>query len=154
MSPPYRSRFRRFYRTAARAALHRASTLRGRDGAPRDIVLHDLSATGCRVSGLPGAARYDAVMIGLTGLGGRPARVIWIDGDQAGCHFDEPLTEKEVALARQGGKVIEARFPQQAASSPESTTDAAVAIRSGVGAWIIVIAILTLAGLAGLLALL
>ena len=116
---------------------------------PRDVLLHDLSETGCRVAGLTGAARYDHVMIGLAGLGPRPARVIWTHGDQAGCHFDEPLTDDAVALAQRGGKVIEAQFsrdlappPSQPATTPYSArTRLAVMVAAAALGWALLVAI-------------
>ncbi|MDO7833840.1 PilZ domain-containing protein [Sphingobium sp. HBC34] len=111
MTGPYRTQLHRFYRAARRQDVHRPSTLRADDGVPVDVLLEDVSITGCRIAGVPDMARGEAILIGLAGVGARLARVIWIEESRAGCHFDAPLSAEEFARTQQAGTVVSGAFP-------------------------------------------
>lgn len=111
MTAPYRTQLHRFYRAARRQELHRVSTLRAEDGAPIDVLLEDVSTSGCRISGVPDLAQGEAILIGLAGVGARLARIIWIEDNRTGCHFDAPLSAEEFATTQQAGTVISGAFP-------------------------------------------
>lgn len=130
MKPPYRPRLHRFYRAASRLALRRASTLRTADGAPRDVWLEDVSLTGCSLSGVPPLVPGASVLVGLSGVGARGGRVVWVQDGRAGCLFDLPLSPAEFDLAKQAGIIVRANF---GASLPpeEPTATAPAAKRAG-----------------------
>jgi hypothetical protein len=86
-----------------------------------DVLVEDVSATGCRLSGVRDLGLHEAVLIGLAGLGARPARVVWAQDGQAGCHFDVPLSAAELERAQEAGVVVRSLFPLT--MSPGKPTD-------------------------------
>lgn len=130
MTAPYRTVLHRFYRSFKRHAMNRVSTLRGDDGTPIDVMLEDVSASGCRISGSPALVPHEAVMIGLAGLGARPARIVWSQDGRAGCRFDIALSAAEFERTQEGGTVITGAFPLTVAP----TRPAALALTQEAGA--------------------
>lgn len=118
MTGSYRTQLHRFYRAARRQELGRPSTLRADDGAPVDVLLEDVSTSGCRISGVPELAQGEAILIGLAGVGARLARVIWTEENRAGCHFDAPLSAEEFARTQQAGTVVSGAFSVRAPAGP------------------------------------
>lgn len=91
-----RAKVYRRERTSERLPVGRASTLRGSDGDPIDVRIADLSTTGCRLSTPLPVEIDEEIMIGLPGVGMRPARVIWQQEGEAGCAFIAPLAFADV----------------------------------------------------------
>jgi hypothetical protein len=155
MTVAYRTVLHRFYRSSKRHALGRASTLRMQDGAPVDVLVEDVSASGCRLSGTPDLRPHEAILIGLAGLGSRPARIVWMQEGEAGCRFDMPLSDGELARAQQAGVVVTAMFDRVQDAMPDRalvSTDArasgeprvrlAIICLAAVMSWALVAAIL------------
>ena len=101
----------RLKRTSERLAISRASTLRARDGQPIDVVIEDISATGCRIRIPLPLAVEDRLMIGLAGVGARSCRVVWAKDAEVGCEFDTPLTFAEIEETRFARTLRQGRFP-------------------------------------------
>ena len=89
-------------RGALRFSTDMASTLRGRDGRPLDVIIADFSRTGFRFF-VEEEIVFPAgtlVSIGLSAAGSRPARVLRADGSGAyGCEFLTPLDDADLRLA-------------------------------------------------------
>lgn len=121
-------------RDADRAGLGRASTLRQDDTLnPFDVTIDDLSCGGCRLSGGASLAVGDEVSIGLPGIGGSIAHVIWVQGDSSGVSFTQPLTDDAINTVRRAQTLVDGRFhaavrtipPAQPVRSPLSMVTAA-----------------------------
>ncbi|BBD98569.1 PilZ domain-containing protein [Sphingobium amiense] len=110
MNAPYHTVLHRFHRSSERLDVSRASTLRLDDGDPLDVLLEDVAVGGCRISGVRDLAPQEAIMIGLAGVGSRPARVVWSQGGQAGCEFDQALTFRELEETQAAGNVVTGNF--------------------------------------------
>lgn len=111
MTAPYRTILHRFYRSANRHDVQRASTLRSGDGTPVDVLLEDVSTSGCRISGAPDLRPGEAILIGLAGVGARPAHIVWAGEGEAGCAFDQPLGAEELDKVQRAQTVITGDFP-------------------------------------------
>lgn len=110
MNAPYHTILHRFHRSSERHDVSRASTLRLDDGDPIDVLLEDVAVGGCRISGVQGLNPQEAILIGLAGVGSRPAQVVWAQGGQAGCEFDQALTYTELEETQAAGNVITGNF--------------------------------------------
>jgi len=97
-------------RTSERLMLGRSSTLRTADGAPIDVVIEDLSVTGCRIRTSLQMHKGEEVVIGLPGVGTRRGHVAWSDGTEIGCEFEAPLTAAQVHETRTTETLIEGQF--------------------------------------------
>lgn len=86
-------------RAAPRVAIGRPSTVRDHGGAPRDVLVEDLSQTGFRYCSAKHLAVGTAVRLGLAGAGTAAARVVRQDGDEHGCEFETPLTVAQLQSA-------------------------------------------------------
>jgi hypothetical protein len=107
-------------------------------------LVEDVSATGCRLSGAPELGAHETVLIGLAGLGARPARVVWAQDGQAGCHFDAPLSAAELERTQQAGVVVvTGLFPQRQAAAAEPGPEDASTLPSGIRLAIIGVAALS-----------
>jgi PilZ domain len=84
---------------AERTRVERGSTLREEGGAPREVLVHDLSRTGFRFSSSSHIAIGATVRLGLAGAGSANARVVRRDGDDHGCEFHWPLTAAQLDSA-------------------------------------------------------
>lgn len=98
-------------RAAERHALDADATLRGEDQLPIDILVADLSATGCLFVCAEELAPDAEITIGIAGVGRRQARIVRALGQRYGCAFAVALTEAEAAAARtaSGGTIVD--FP-------------------------------------------
>lgn len=110
MNAPYHTVLHRFHRSSERHDVSRASTLRLDDGDPIDVLLEDVAVGGCRISGVQGLNPQEAILIGLAGVGSRSARIVWAQGGQAGCEFDQALTYSELEETQAAGNVITGNF--------------------------------------------
>ncbi|QGP77687.1 PilZ domain-containing protein [Sphingobium sp. CAP-1] len=134
MTGSYRTRLHRFYRAARRQQLQRVSTLRADDGAPVDVLLEDVSMSGCRISGAVDLTPGEAIWIGLAGVGTRAARIIWAESGRAGCHFIDPLSAAEFDQTHQASSVVATLFPARPAPAfiaPAEPEDAPRPSRAG-----------------------
>lgn len=147
-------------RAAARRKVSKGSTLRGEDGAPRDIVLEDLSLTGFRVSGHDGLAAGDPILVGLAGVGVREATVVWSNDHAAGCEFLAPISSVEMDRTVSANTVVQGSFAWSRDAGrtqmPEQTPPQRFSLRGrlaimavgAVGTWVVVIGLARLAFLA------
>lgn len=87
-------------RTAERHPLGADATLRGEDQVPVDILVADLSATGCLFVCTEDLAPDADITIGIAGVGRRQGRVVRAQGQRYGCEFAVQLTEAEIVAAR------------------------------------------------------
>ncbi|MBH1993036.1 MAG: hypothetical protein I8H86_09115 [Sphingomonadaceae bacterium] len=92
--------------------------MRDGHGAPVDIVIDDVSETGCRIRAgdLPGPG--ENIRIGIAGIGIRAAEVIWSERGVAGCAFDAPLTRAELEQTLTADTLVMGSFVQQQAAAP------------------------------------
>jgi hypothetical protein len=61
------------------------------------LRVSDLSASGCRLQDVAGLSQLAEVWVKLAGLLPMRARVMWQNGDEAGCEFIDPLSESDLA---------------------------------------------------------
>ena len=95
---------------AERSVIGRPGTLRERAKPLRDILVEDLSRTGCRMRSdveIPAGTR---ISIGIPGAGMQAARVMRSKGEVHGCAFLLELTDQEVENAMWVNTVPEAAF--------------------------------------------
>lgn len=104
-----------------RLSIERIGTIRVDDEwAGQEVIVSDLTRSGCRVE-YPGViAKGTKVTIGLAGIGMRDAEVAWSRNGVHGCEFDIPLASGGVTAATvgnvkafpgQGGVVADALEP-------------------------------------------
>lgn len=86
-------------RTAERHVIEADATLRSHDQAPVDVLVADLSTTGCLLVCAEPLALDCEITLGITGLGRRKARVVRALDHRYGCEFLAALTDTEVAAA-------------------------------------------------------
>lgn len=115
----------RIERTEDRVPVARPSTLRGPNGDPGDVLIEDLSTTGCRLATATDHAIGDEVMIGLAGVGIRQAQVVWAEEGHIGCAFDEPLSLNDIQKTRFAETVAEGRFGNLPTAAEEDAEDGA-----------------------------
>ena len=98
-------------RAADRHDLGADATLRAVDDSPLDILIANLSATGCLFVCSERLEVDGAVTIGIAGLGRLPARIVRAEGQRYGANFDRLLDAAELnaALALSDDTVIQ--FP-------------------------------------------
>jgi len=98
-------------RAAERHALDADATLRGEDQVPVDILVADLSATGCLFVCVEEFAPDAEITIGIAGVGRRQAKIVRVMGSRYGCEFVTALTDLEIGTARTapGGTIVD--FP-------------------------------------------
>jgi len=97
-------------RSAERHDLGADATVRGADRVPIDVLVADLSQTGCLfVSTEP--LRIDTIItIGIAGVGLREARIVRHQDVRFGCIFLIPLTAGELAAGLSESQTV-ALFP-------------------------------------------
>lgn len=89
-------------RSAARRPVAIAATLRDVERRPFDVAVTDLSETGFRVPSAADLSPGTVITLGVTGLGMRPARVIWRKAGSYGCEFVQPISEVALDQAAAG----------------------------------------------------
>lgn len=95
-----------------RVAVDRVGTLRDTERTPVDIMVDNLSTTGCMFlldRELPLGA---LVSIGIPGVGVRYARISRVEHPQYGCAFLSPVSDADIAAALSVDTVIAGAFPQ------------------------------------------
>ena len=79
-------------RAAERHRVHvTRATLRKRGNVPVEGMLHDLSIYGCRLLLRTKHGEGERLWLSLGSHGPIPAIVVWNDGAQLGCRFEEPI---------------------------------------------------------------
>lgn len=96
---------------AERVRLGRAATMRERKMVACDVVIEDLSATGCRVRGGMMLPVGSLISIGIPGTGMHAARVARVGDGEFGCAFLIPVGEEDIARACSIDTVAEGNFP-------------------------------------------
>lgn len=86
-------------RTAERRVIEADATLRQNDQVPVDVLVADLSTTGCLFLCDTPLASGDEISIGIAGLGRHQARVVRSMDQRYGCTFLTPLTDADVTAA-------------------------------------------------------
>ncbi|MFC3441723.1 PilZ domain-containing protein [Sphingobium rhizovicinum] len=118
-------------RTVDRFVVNRPSTMRDQEGAPIDVVIEDISETGCRIRSDAIPAIDDEIRIGIAGIGIRNARVIWSDDRSFGCTFDDALSAHNVAMTMEAATLVQGVFEKPGIGpAPEATPDGALGPRS------------------------
>ena len=116
-------------RGAIRFDVHRASTVRGLDGRPVDVLVEDFSRTGFRFLADSEFPIGTLLAVGLSGAGQHEAKLVWREGNRHGCEFLVPLPRSRMARAFTGRETIVAnlqaeidrRFaPPEPVTRPES----------------------------------
>lgn len=93
-------------RKADRVSIDLAAGLRQRGAAAVSVHIRDLSTHGFRIVTHLELAVGTDVWLRLPGLEASLARVMWVDGNLAGCAFDRPLHPAvlELVVKRAGGR--------------------------------------------------
>lgn len=140
-------------RAADRHALEIDGTVRATANGPVDVMVSDLSTTGCYFQTAEALDAGEIITIGLAGVGRREASVVRALQYGCGCEFVVPLSANELrdALATPADVVV--AFPSGAdrASPDEAVTPVggdtypgfakvSILIGGGVGAWALVAA--------------
>lgn len=95
---------------ASRQELDRWATLRDSAMRPHDILVEDLSTTGCKIILNLDLQVGMLVRVGISGAGMRAARIVRGSMPMFGCAFVEPMAEDEVRRAAGAETVIAAGF--------------------------------------------
>lgn len=106
-------------RTRVRVPIDRPAVLR-RDSDAHEIRIEDLTRDGCKIKTSVDLKPGDCVTVGLAGIGRHNVVVLWCDGNEYGCVFDEPLPSGAVTAALQNNVD---RFAEAALSTPIPMTN-------------------------------
>lgn len=93
-----------------RISLDRTATLRDGSQKPLDVVVHNISSTGCLVSTDAELPDDMLVTIGIAGLGTRPARVARQSETLYGLAFLELANESDLLPARDAQTLVDGVF--------------------------------------------
>jgi hypothetical protein len=99
-------------RRAERRRANAPSTLRASETGPVDTFVHDISATGAKISCDAELLIGDFVSIGLTGVGAVRAIVVWRRTHDYGLDFLIPLTPEQIDRAFADGSVVSLAPPR------------------------------------------
>jgi hypothetical protein len=88
------------HKRAPRSSLSKAATLRDRAKLHVEVVIEDISRTGCRITSGSPLSVGSIVGIGIQGLGPQAGRVVRYDEDGYGCVFLLELDDEQVQTAR------------------------------------------------------
>jgi hypothetical protein len=95
---------------AERVGIGRVSTFRDESRIPTDVLIKNLSQTGCLF-------QYDAevpvgalISIGLADLGVHSARVVRVQDHEYGCEFLAPIGDADLATALAGKNILQGSF--------------------------------------------
>ena len=139
-------------RAAERQVLDADATLRV-DGRPLDALIANISASGCLFVCAQPLAVGDTLTIGIAGIGRRPARIVRALDTRYGAEFEVPLTASDLSAALSAQREIVVPFPIGIVS-PEGENDAPPSASPlAVPSRIAIIAGLTVASWAALIAL-
>lgn len=104
-------------RSAERHDLAADATVRGADRVPVDVLVVDLSQTGCLFVSAEPLQIESVVTIGIAGVGLREARIVRNQDVRFGCTFLMPLTTAELAAGLTESETV-ALFPFQHPPAP------------------------------------
>jgi hypothetical protein len=84
-------------RSGRRRVVNFTASVQEADSPLQRLKVSDLSTTGCRLQVASDLAKDTEVWIKFAGLLPVRARVMWEQGDEAGCEFVEPLCESDIS---------------------------------------------------------
>ncbi len=113
-------------RSAERHDLAADATVRGADRIPVDVLVADLSQTGCLFVSTQALPVGSVVTIGIAGVGLREAVIVRNQDVRFGCTFSVPLTEAELGAGLAESETV-AFFPSQQSSVAQRETPEQVA---------------------------
>jgi hypothetical protein len=91
---------------ADRFSVDRAGTVRDTTQLPYDMVLEDLSDTGCMLTTEVDLPIGSSVSIAVPGLGMRPAEIVRVDNQRYGCAFLAPLDPGSILAVGRGQQTV------------------------------------------------
>lgn len=100
-------------RSASRMILGRDGTARDLRQQPLDVIIEDLSASGCRLHCGVALPVNQVLNLGIPGVGRREGRVIWEATPGHGIEFLWPLSAEEVARTQTAESLVLGAFPQK-----------------------------------------
>jgi hypothetical protein len=87
-------------RQSARRLVNFAAALREEGAKSTQARVTDLSEGGCRLRCDEPVEAGSEIWVKLPGLEAKRARLVWVEGENAGCEFETPLYQSEIdALA-------------------------------------------------------
>jgi len=107
-------------RQGSRLTVESGSTLRADSHYAVDVVVSDLSETGCAIETPLDLAIGTEISIGLVGFGTFEAKVVRKNGDILGCEFFQPIDSHVVTNAFASTTVI---YPGGVATPPAADKD-------------------------------
>lgn len=142
-------------RSAERHDLGADATVRGPDRVPIDVLVADLSRTGCLFVSTEPLGSDATITIGIAGVGLREARIVRNQDVRFGCTFLIPLTDAELAAGLAESETI-ALFPMdyqaeheaEAPQGPKLPRPVRLMVFAGLAcvSWICVLSVLALLG--------
>lgn len=85
-------------RSARRRVVNLAAAVREDGASTRPVIVIDIATGGFRVETGEHLEVGAEVWLKLPGFEARRSRVVWSEGEQAGCEFENPLHAREIAL--------------------------------------------------------
>jgi len=119
------------------------ATLRTAKAVPHDVVVQDLSTTGCRFTSDDAFSDGTRVSIGIAGVGVHRAQILRRDGRLHGCEFVHALTPAQVEMAGHAQTVHRdvfvmhdaSGFPEPSVGHYPGTMRVGIALGGAVVAW-------------------
>jgi len=111
-------------RSAERHDLGADATVRGPDRVPIDVLVADLSRTGCLFVSTEPLQIDGIITIGIAGVGLREARIVRNQDVRFGCTFLVPLSEAELAAGLAESETV-ALFPLDQRGPADADADVA-----------------------------
>ena len=91
----------RVARSEPRRIVNIAARLRERGTQELDVIVEDISTHGCKFSP-PGESEVGRIIwLKLTGLESIRCRIVWIEGDEAGCEFETQVPDTDIEFLQQ-----------------------------------------------------
>lgn len=84
-------------RRSGRRIVNLAAALREEGATTSPVLLVDLSASGFRVETVQPLDPGAEVWLKIPSFEARRSRVVWAEGGQAGCEFESPLHDRDIA---------------------------------------------------------
>jgi PilZ domain len=106
-----------------RVAIGRSGTLRERDKFATDVVIEDVSETGCMFRSDMALTVGTLLSIGIPGTGMHAARISRVDGDAVGCSFLLPINAEDIASAQIVETVADGDFRRMREQVREAEVD-------------------------------
>jgi len=85
-------------RSAGRRVVNLAAALREDGASTKPVIVIDISTGGFKAEAGEHLEIGAEVWLKLPSFEARRSRVVWSEGDQAGCEFESPLHERDIAL--------------------------------------------------------